>query len=315
MKVAAVILNYNDAEETIAAVRRIAAFACLDTVIVVDNASTDGSAERLKAWLSAENRRLLSEEETEETDDAPEDEPEQFHRYMLVRAERNGGYGYGNNLGVQYAYENAGAELVLIANPDAAFSEKCAEAMIACFENDPTAAVVSVPVQGADGTPDWQGSAWPLHGFYAALLETGPLTRRLFRKRLRYPDAMFAGAVPLPVRVDAVHGALLMVDADRFMACGGYDEEMFLYNEENVLAWKMKENGSETLLLTDQSYCHKGSATISASYDAVERQKLRQRSEFYFYRKYLEISPLQSLLARCFQALVLLETRIFLGRK
>ena len=307
MKTAAVILNYNDSDQTIEAVRRIAGFELLNTIIVVDNASTDGSAGKLKNWLREENRRL-----TEAEDENEEDETEQFHRYMLVKAERNGGYGYGNNLGVQYAYEIAGAELVLIANPDAVFTEECVREMICCFENEPQAAVVSVPSEGRNKKPQWDLSAWPLRSFLGELLNSGPLTRRLFHKALHYPERLFEGGKP--VMVDAVHGAFLMVDADRFMACGGYDEEMFLYGEENVLAWKMRENGSKTFLLTDQSYIHRGGGTTVRMMDALKRQKLRQSSELFYYKKYLEASGIQLFAARLFQKIVLLETGLFMKK-
>lgn len=308
MKVAAVILNYNDADETIEAVRRIAGFASLSTIIVVDNASTDGSAERLKGWLREENHRFLAEEEQEDDDD--DDEAEQLHRYMLVKAEKNGGYGSGNNLGVQYAYEIAGADLVLIANPDAVFTEDCLRKVITCFEDEPNAAIVSVPSEGRGGRPEWQLSAWPLRSFFGELFHGGPLLRRVLRHWLEYPEKMFSGKAP--VRVDVVHGAFLMVDADRFMACGGFDENVFLYGEENILAFKTQDNGSKTMLLTDCTYRHKGSGTISASYNAVERQKLRQTSELYYFKHYLEISPAEQALAVLFQKLVLFETKLFL---
>lgn len=303
MKVAAVILNYNDADETIEAVRRVAGYEILDTIIVVDNVSTDGSAEKLKTWLRGQNKRLLEKE----TDGEPE-ETEQFHRYMLVRAEENGGYGSGNNLGVRYAYEIAGAELVLIANPDVSFSEACVSEMVSCFLEDAGVGVVSAVEEAADGSPDYRLSAWPLRSFAGELLNSGPLCRRIFRNTLNYPEAYFRqkGAIA----VDAVHGAFLMVDADRFMACGGFDEGMFLYGEENVLAFKMREHGCKTLLLPQFTYRHKGAGTISRENHAVKRQKMRQKSELYYYENYLEIGGLKKALAIVFQKLVLLETRL-----
>ena len=90
MSTAAVILNYNDADTTIEAVERIRDFCTIDHVIVVDNASTDDSAARIGSFLYG-----LEEER-------PEDAEEQ--RYMLVISDKNGGYGYGNNIGVRYAY-------------------------------------------------------------------------------------------------------------------------------------------------------------------------------------------------------------------
>lgn len=303
MKIAAVILNYNDSDETADAVRRIAEYESIETVIVVDNASTDGSAERLRQWLREMNRKLLEE-------DQEEDEPEQFHRYMLVQAEQNGGYGSGNNLGVQYAYEIAGAELVLIANPDAAFSEDCVRKLAACFEEDDETAVAAAVLQRADGTPDYQASAWPLRSFWGELANSGPLLRRIFRKGLNYPDSWFQGKNRVPV--DVVHGSLLMVDAGRFMACGGYDEEMFLYCEENVLAQKLREHDSKTFLVTDACYTHGGAGTISRQHDAAARQCLRQASERHYYRTWFGIGAFRQGLVRLFQGLVLLETRLFL---
>ena len=310
MKVAAVLLNYNDADSTLDAVRRISGYDSIDTVIVVDNASTDGSAERIRLRLREMNRELMKQDE--------DDEDDEFHRYMLVESEINGGYGAGNNLGVRYAYEIAGAELVLIANPDAVFSEKLVEDMAACFERDTDTAVVGALMAGKGDRVRYQDclrSAWPLRSVMGELLNSGPLCRRLFRKRLNYDASKFLGHNY--VDVDVVHGSLLMVDADRFMACEGFDEDMFLYCEENVLAWKMRENGYRTELVLNESYQHAGSGSITRNgYQAVQRQKQRQKSERFYYRTYLGASSAVMAFVRLFQRVVLLETWVMqkLGR-
>lgn len=303
MKVAAVILNYNDGDETIEAVQRLKDFESIDTVIVVDNASTDDSAERIRARLKEMNRALM------ETDDEDDDDSI-YHRYMLVKSEKNGGYGCGNNQGVQYAYEIVGAELVLIANPDAVFSEEIVTGMITCFEREHEAAVVGALMAHDRNHVSYQDcmrSAWPLRSVLGELLNSGPLTRRIFRRWLNYDASHFIGHSA--VEVDVVHGSLLMVDADRFLAIGGFDENMFLYEEENVLGWKLRENGSKTLLLLNGSYRHDGSVSITgAGHKAVAREKLRQQSERYYYRRYLEASVPMMGFVRLFQAVVLFET-------
>ena len=48
MKINCVILNYNDADTTGKLVRQILEYDSLNQIVVVDNASTDDSAERLK---------------------------------------------------------------------------------------------------------------------------------------------------------------------------------------------------------------------------------------------------------------------------
>ena len=48
-RTAAVVVNYNDSETTLAQIRRIRDYAALDRIIVVDNASTDRSLAALRA--------------------------------------------------------------------------------------------------------------------------------------------------------------------------------------------------------------------------------------------------------------------------
>ena len=96
-----VILNYNDSGTTVEQVRRICGYPSLDDIVVVDNASGEDSWEELKTSV------------------------EHMENVHLSRAERNGGYGAGNNIGVRYSLEKLGARYVLIANPDTVFSDVC----------------------------------------------------------------------------------------------------------------------------------------------------------------------------------------------
>ena len=57
--------------------------------------------------------------------------------------------------------------------------------------------------------------------------------------------------------MDVVHGSMLMVDTAAFLECGGYDENIFLYQEEAVLGWKMRTGGYRTALLLTESYVHR----------------------------------------------------------
>ena len=70
-KICSVILNYNDAETTEQLVRLIHEYDVPEEIVVVDNASTDDSWDQLKGL-----------------------EDQKVH---VIRAEKNGGYGAGNN--------------------------------------------------------------------------------------------------------------------------------------------------------------------------------------------------------------------------
>ena len=70
MKTVCIILNYNDADTTIALLHRIRDYRSLDGIILVDNASTDGSAVRLrKAGLFRADFALIANPDTEFSDD------------------------------------------------------------------------------------------------------------------------------------------------------------------------------------------------------------------------------------------------------
>lgn len=269
MKLNCVILNYNDADTAEKLVGMIRGYKVLEQIVIVDNASTDDSPRQL--------RGLCDEKVT------------------LICAEENGGYGAGNNLGVRYAAEKNGATHVLIANPDVAFSEGALLRMLRIFENHPDAGVVTAVME--DARYGRLRNGWPLRSFMRELFSMGPVSRRLFRGILEYPDRYFREKNA--VYVDAVHGSMLMVDADKFLECGGYDEGIFLYQEEAVLGQRMKVFGWRTVLLLNCSYRHEHSASISKTYDSqVARQRIREESTLYYMRHYLYINPMQECIAK-----------------
>lgn len=278
MKINCVILNFNDAETTVDLVRLIHDYDYLEAIIIVDNASTDDSIDELRAL--------------------------QDEKVTLITADHNGGYGAGNNLGVRYAMEHNGATHVVIANPDVVFTEKCIIKMAKMFENHPDAGIVAASVQ--DETIGTAAKGWRLHGFMGELLAMGPVSRRVFGKFLNYPKSYFKDKKA--VYVDVVHGSMLMVSAQAFLECGGYDQNIFLYQEEAVLATRMRTAGYRTILLLNQEYQHQHSVSISKSYGSqMERQKLRHESAMYYMKQYLYINKVQEWFARLWFAGILSE--------
>ncbi len=292
MKTVCIILNYNDADTTIALLDRIRDYKVLDAVILVDNASTDDSAARLQKKVGG--------------------------KVILVTAPRNGGYGAGNNLGIRYAAEVFRADYALIANPDTEFSEECVRELAETMERRPTIGVIA-PVQvtpafgekaavlGSRENVLTGPAAWPLRPWFYDLLESGPVCRRIFRPVLHYDSWKYTGRKL--VRVDCVPGSLLMVDVQRMLACGGFDERVFLYEEEYILGQRMRASGADTVLHTGLRYLHHHGVSIGKSRSSMlARQKLREESTLYYFRNYLKASGAQLLISRLFFAAVNLET-------
>ncbi len=355
MQLAIVILNYNDACGTVDAIRRISGFSCIESIIVVDNASTDKSAERIQEAIESAN------------DD----------RLVFIQSGRNGGYGYGNNIGVRYAHDRLSAKYALIANPDAVFDESLVENMLKIFESDADTAAVGAVMHGqAANITDRNGyidltrtrkftydeyisSGWKRRSVLQNMLNSGPISRRLFKGYINFPESYYRGEAVADseteynersktagrkqisvqkeqtdgrqcsvvgeknvsadssridaVQVYAVHGSLLMVSTDKFIAAGGYDEAVFLYGEENILAERLLRKCYKTYLMK-QGYKHIGSVSIkNAGLQAVKRQQLRNKSENYYYTHYLDCDESGMNIVKLFQRAVLKETQIAAG--
>ena len=137
----------------------------------------------------------------------------------------------------------------------------------------------------------------------------GPICRRLFKNRLNYPENYFEDKKA--VYVDAVHGSMLMVDGKKFLEAGGYDEGIFLYQEETVLARRFEKLGYRSVLVLTQKYRHEHSVSISKSFKGqMDRQKLRNESVLYYMKNYLGIGPVREMIAKLWFAVILLEIRV-----
>ena len=277
-----VIVNYNDFDKTAGLVRLIENYGCLHRIVVVDNASTDDSMDRLRALES--------------------------QKVVILQADSNGGYGAGNNYGVRYSMRQTGADYVIIANPDVVFTEACVEKLARVLDRYPDVGVSAAAMED----PQYGGkpSGWRLHGFVGELLNMGPVSRRIFRHLLEYPQAYFARQ-PL-VAVEVVHGSMLMVRGSAFEACGGYDEKMFLYQEEVVLGQRMRQAGYRTAMLTRTFYQHEHSASIGKTFQKqAARQQLRHDSTIYYFKQYLGINRIQEMVAGLWFLGIMAEIRIW----
>ena len=285
MKTVCVVLNYNDAATTLAMVKSVSGYQVLDEIVVVDNCSTDDSWKQLKQ-LKCEHVHVIS-------------------------TRKNGGYGYGNNIGIRYAYQKLGADFVLVSNPDVEVTKDCLLSMKRVLEEEEDCAVVSAMVKGPDGSD--QFSCWKVWGWFGDMLDTGLVTRRLFRHLLqdnRYKHGKTeVTAQPVPyLQVDAVPGSLFMGRVSHLMECGLYDEHVFLYYEEKILAQKLKSHGFRTLLLTGESYIHHHSVSINKSVGSIlKKQNLQHQSKLYYYQRYLRVNPLFLLLSKIALAFLMAE--------
>lgn len=256
------ILNYNDVFHVKKIVNKIKDYNIFEYILIVDNNSSDGSFKKLMEMYK-ENPKI-----------------------RVISSPKNGGYGYGNNFGINYAVNELKAEKAIVCNPDVEFEEQTVIKLVNIMTKTNAALTSAVEVNKVPSI----NKAWKIPTPFAWILDETKLRRLSFNK-FHYPDEHFRTEYS---EVDCVSGAMFLLDLEKFLDVGGYDENMFLYGEETVLGYKFKQKGYKTYLLNYESYNHLHSASIDKSIpDKVKKMKILDQSKLYFYKTYLKENPIK----------------------
>jgi len=176
--------------------------------IVVDNASTDGSAD-VAARAKPDAR--------------------------LIRNAENAGFGRACNQGAAAA----GASSLLFLNPDARLTPGALDALMRVLDEDAHVGIVGPRTVNDDGTP--QLSFGPALGLLAEWRQRRLVrgVRRRDPATLRRVEALTAAAAD----PDWVSGSCLLVRRRTFEQVGGFDEAFFLYEEDVDLCVRARAAG------------------------------------------------------------------------
>lgn len=236
--VSVVILNYNTRDDLRTCLRSVETDLSDELeVFVVDNASDDGSATMVAA---------------------------EFPWVRLIRAERNGGYAYGNNLAIRQAR----GDFVLLLNPDAMVPPGAIAALRDYLIAHPEAAVVGPRVLRPDGSldlacrrsfPTLEVSSYRILG----LSKLFPRSRRFGRYNLTYLDPNE------PAEVDAVVGACMLVRRSAIDQAGLLDEQFFMYGEDLDWAYRIHQRGWAVLYNPGITVLHRKGASSRRRSDAA----------------------------------------------
>jgi N-acetylglucosaminyl-diphospho-decaprenol L-rhamnosyltransferase len=265
-----VILNWN----TSALLKR-----CLETVyasegnftyhvVVVDNNSPDDSAEMVRR---------------------------DFPQVQLIVSEINGGYSYGNNLGLRaLGYKDQGRapdtpRYAVLLNPDTEVPPNALYDMMAFMDSRPKVGVAGPKLVLPDGSLDKacrRSFPTPLVSLYhfSGLGKLFPNSPRFARYNMSYLP------VDQEAEVDSVVGAYMQVRREALEAVGLLDERFFMYGEDLDWAYRIKNAGWNVV--------YHPQVVVKHVKRAASRQSQRAQMEFWramllFYRKhYRTTTPL-----------------------
>jgi N-acetylglucosaminyl-diphospho-decaprenol L-rhamnosyltransferase len=240
------LINYRTAEMTIRCVASLlAAREGIDLhVAVVDNASGDGSAECIAAWIAAQ----------------PPGAP-----VSLIRSARNTGFSGGHNLGMAAR----SARFHLILNSDALVRPGALGALLAAAEANPRAGLIAPRLEGEDGTP--QTSAFRRPSPFSELIRgaaSGPVTALLRRWEVPLPPP------PDPAEVAWVSFACVLLRAEAAAEAGPMDEGYFLYFEDADHCARLTRAGWTIALAPEARIVHLRGGSAPVKGLAAARKRL-----------------------------------------
>jgi hypothetical protein len=169
----------------------------------------------------------------------------------LVRAPRNGGFAYGNNLAFRVAQEDGPPDYFHLLNPDTLVRKGAIGALVRFLEAHPDVGIVGSSFENFDG------SDWPIAFRFPSILseiESGLQLRLASRFLQRWAVAVQMSLVPQPI--DWVPGASMMIRPLVFDAIGGFDETYFLYFEETDFCFRAKKAGYSTWYVPESRIMH-----------------------------------------------------------
>lgn len=249
----AIILNYMNFNDTIKIVEKLILSNSMDHIIIVDNASNNNSFDVLSEHFIDDN-------------------------VEVVRTPRNNGYAYGNNFGARKAIDLWGDEIVIfIINPDVNISSKTIDSVADYIEVHKNDGIGQVAPRLAN---DLIEGAWKFTSINSILIFDGllgPILKKVKRKKVFYSNSYQEKGRP----VDVLLGAFFGIYGKTFRSVNFFDENTFLYTEEQILALRLRKMGYQNIQLLNIEYEHIGGSSTGNG------QKTKGFFELYKSRRYL----------------------------
>jgi GT2 family glycosyltransferase len=246
-----IIVNWNTRElllQTVGSVYQNPPGKYSFEIIVVDNASTDGSQQALK---------------------------EAYSDVTLIENTRNMGFGPANNQGLA----RARGRYSLMLNSDTIVLPGSLEAITDFMEAHPRVALSGIRLLNVDGT--YQGSYTGYLNLWRELLIVTGLGRKLYHPHFpNSPEARSYEVKP----VAAIQGAFMFFRTEPLKTLGGFDEQFFMYGEENDLSLTLRKAGWEVYYLGNISIIHLGSQSSDKRWKKLNWQL--QKSKQLLFRKH-----------------------------
>lgn len=248
-KVAIIILNYRNSKDTIECVESLEKISYKDfEIIIVDNDSKDDSVGILNDKFKG--------------------------KHIILESKKNGGFAYGNNIGIKYALKNK-ADYVLLINNDTTVEEDFLDVLVETAERDKNAGIATGLIMNYyDKDKIWyNGGEIDWNKFYGYHLNE----RGNFNISEEEKEITFAT------------GCLMLIKKEVFKSAGYLPEEYFMYYEDVDFCAMVKERGYKIIYNSKSKIYHKVSAS-SGEEESPFAIEWNTKNRIKFYKKYKNIN-------------------------
>ena len=256
---AVIILNYNDEGNTKRYIEQIKEYGMVDKIIIVDNCSPNNSFNSLLS---------LSDDKID-----------------VIKSDKNGGYAYGNNFAIKYLCENYGEyKYIAISNPDVEVSESAYKKCLDILDEHADIAVAAPRMYDINGKPHVL-SGWKKRTLRGDLIDSSDTLTRIAGKS--HIEIYEKGYLEQELAyVDCVAGSFFIIKHKVFNEIGYFDENTFLYFEEDILGAKLKELGYKLVVLGKYKFTHYESVAVNKTNSSLKKYKYLQTSKYYYHKNY-----------------------------
>ncbi len=276
--VAALIVSHNTRDDLLRCLASLFAGTLVPVeVVVVDNASEDGSPDAVEA---------------------------SFPKCHVIRLAENAGFARANNLGLR----ETGAPLLLLLNPDVEVRPGTLEALAGALGARPSLGAVGPLTRNPDG------SLQVSFGPDLTLLSEWRQRRLVQGAKARKPwvQAHLAEMAQRGFEPDWLSGSCILARREALLSVQGFDEGFFLYEEDADLGLRLRRAGWSLLLTPRAEIVHRLGSSMAKTPTRARFEY--HRSHLRYYRKHNAMPArlaLRSLIAA--RALAGLSKAVFSG--
>lgn len=270
-----VIVNYNDYETTKRLLDNVKDYKVLKEIVVVDNKSTDNSLEELR---KLKNKKIT-----------------------IIDSGENKGYSYALNVGCKYLINKYKSLNIVISNSDIIIESELDIKDLNSYISTKNVIVGPTIIQGNDLNRGFKIPS-PWQDIKQNIVFFG---KRVLAKELSYPDNYYHKDIS---KVDTVSGCFFMISSKHLEDMGYFDENVFLYYEENIMGIKTKRLKKNIIVCNNVDVIHDHSVSIDKSLKRIKKYDILKTSQEYFEKTYNGANKIELFFLKAFRYL----TRILL---